>query len=63
MNLHNSEKKVNKEETIETKRNHKFIKIQPKEEELLQHRLNLKQIKNPLWQKFTTKNTIRNFFD
>ena len=56
MNLHNSEKKINKEETIETKRNHKFIKIQPNEEELLQHRLNLKQIKNPLWQKFTTKN-------
>ena len=56
MNLHNSEKRIHKEETIETKRNHKFIKIQPKEEELMQHRLNLKQIKNPLWQKFTTKN-------
>ena len=46
----------NNEEKVETKRSLKFIKIQPNEEEILQHRLNLKQIKNPLWQKFTTKN-------
>jgi len=56
MDLSNSDKKTNNKETVETKRSHKFIKIQPNEEDLLQHKLNLKQIKNPLWEKFTTKN-------
>ena len=56
MDLYNSDKKNKQKGIIETKRSHKFIKIQPNEEELLQHRLNLKQIKNPLWEKFTTKN-------
>ena len=56
MDLYNSDKKTNSKKTIETKRSHKFIKIQANEEELLQHRVNLKQIKNPLWEKFTTKN-------
>ena len=56
MDLYNADKKTNNEEKVETKRSLKFIKIQPNEEEILQHRLNLKQIKNPLWQKFTTKN-------
>ena len=56
MDLYNSDKKTNSKKTIETKRSHKFIKIQPNEEELLLHKLNLKQIKNPLWEKFTTKN-------
>ena len=40
-------KKIGKpepKETIKTKRSHIFIKIQPNEEELLQHKLNLKQI-------------------
>ena len=57
MDLYNSDKKTNSKKTIETKRSHKFIKIQPNEEELLLHKLNLKQIKNPLWEKFTTKNS------
>ena len=39
MDLYNADKKTNNKETIETKRSHKFIKIQPNEEELLQHRL------------------------
>ena len=56
MDLYNADKKTNNKETVGAKRSLKFIKIQPNEEELLQHRLNLKQIKNPLWQKFTTKN-------
>ena len=56
MELYNADQKTKKQETTETKISHKFIKIQPNEEELLQHRLNIKQIKNPLWQKFTTKN-------
>ena len=56
MDLYNNEKKTNSKKTIETKRSHKFIKIQPNEEDLLKHKLNLKQIKNPLWEKFTTKN-------
>ena len=57
MELYNTDKKTNNKETIETKRRHKFIKIEINEEELLQHRFNLKQIKNPLWKKFTTKNS------
>ena len=56
MDLYNSTKKTNNKETIETKKRHKFMKIHLNEEELLQHRLSLKQIKNPLWEKFTTKN-------
>ena len=56
MNLYNADEKTNNKETVKAKRSLKFIKIQPNEEELLQHKLNLKQIKNPLWQKFTTKN-------
>ena len=56
MELYNADQKTKKQETTETKISHKFIKIQANEEELLQHRLNIKQIKNPLWQKFTTKN-------
>ena len=56
MDLYSGDKKTNNKETVETKRSHKFIKIQPNEEDLLQHKLNLKQIKNPLWEKFTTKN-------
>ena len=56
MDLYNAEKKTKNKETIETKTSHKFTKIQPNEEDLLQHKLNLKQIKNPLWEKFTTKN-------
>ena len=56
MDLYSADKKTHNKETIETKTSHKLIKIQPNEEELLQHRLNLKQIKNPLWEKFTTKN-------
>ena len=56
MDLYSADKKTNNKETVEAKRSLKFIKIQPNEEELLLHRLNLKQIKNPLWQKFTTKN-------
>ena len=56
MDLYSADKKTYNKETIETKTSHKLIKIQPNEEELLQHRLNLKQIKNPLWEKFTTKN-------
>ena len=56
MDLYNANKKTNNKETIEARRIHKFIKIQPNNEELLQHRQNLKQIKNPLWEKFTTKN-------
>jgi len=57
MDLYNTDKKSNNKEIIETKRSHKFIKIQPNEEELLQHKVNLKQIKSPLWEKFTTKKT------
>ena len=56
MDLYNADKKTDNIEKIETKKSHKFIKIQPNETELLQHKLNLKQIKNPLWEKFTTKN-------
>ena len=56
MDLYNVDKKITNKETIEAKTSHKFIKIQTNEEELLQHKLNLKQIKNPLWEKFTTKN-------
>ena len=56
MELHNTDKKTYNKEINKTERSHKFIKIQPNEEELLQHKLNLKQIKNPLWEKFTTKN-------
>ena len=56
MDLYNAEQKTKNKETIETKKSHKFTKIQPNEEDLLQHKLNLKQIKNPLWEKFTTKN-------
>ena len=55
MNLYNADQKTKNKEIIETKSSHKFIKTQPNEEELLQHKLNLKQIKNPLWEKFTTK--------
>jgi len=56
MELYNTDKKSDNKEKTESKIGLKFIKIQSNEEELLQHKLNLKQIKNPLWQKFTTKN-------
>ena len=56
MELYSGEKKTENKKTTQTKRGHNFIKIQANEEELLQHKLNLKQIKNPLWEKFTTKN-------
>jgi len=56
MELYNSEKKTENKKINQTKRSDNFIKIQPNEEELLQHKINLKQIKNPLWEKFTTKN-------
>ncbi len=56
MELYNSEKETYNNETNKTKRSHKFTKIQLNEETLLQHKLNLKQIKNPLWEKYTTKN-------
>ena len=56
MELHNTDKKTDNKEINKTERSHKFIKIQANEAELLQHKLNLKQIKNPLWEKFTTKN-------
>jgi len=56
MELYNADKKTDNKKTNKTKRSHKFIKIQLNQEELLQHKLSLKQIKNPLWEKFTTKN-------
>ena len=57
MELYSSEKKTENKKTTQTKRGYNFIKIQANKEELLQHKLNLKQIKDPLWEKFTTKNT------
>lgn len=56
MELYNGEKKTENKKTNHTKSSHNFIKIQPNEEDLSQHKINLKQIKNPLWEKFTTKN-------
>ena len=56
MELYSSEKKTENKKTTQTKRGYNFIKIQANKEELLQHKLNLKQIKDPLWEKFTTKN-------
>ncbi len=56
MELYDTDKKTGNKETNKTKKSHKFIKIQLNQEELLRHKLNLKQIKNPLWEKFTTKN-------
>ena len=56
MELYSSEKKTENKKTTQTKRGYNFIKIQANKEELLQHKLSLKQIKDPLWEKFTTKN-------
>ena len=56
MELYSGEKKTENKKTTQTKRGYNFIKIQANKEELLQHKLNLKQIKDPLWEKFTTKN-------
>ena len=56
MELYSGEKKTENKKTTQTKRGYNFIKIQANKEELLQHKLSLKQIKDPLWEKFTTKN-------
>tara|TARA_B100000700_G_scaffold317104_2_gene407879 strand:- start:103 stop:783 length:681 start_codon:yes stop_codon:yes gene_type:complete len=51
MNLKNTDTKTSPKDNIAKKSNHVFLKIKPTKNEILQHKTNIKPIKDSLWEK------------